>query len=164
MKTVDRYRYALGVDPGTTTGLSVVCFHLQQDGRPTVSWSTQAPWNDACKEVEYAMYNLRERKVQFAVTVEKFTINAQTAQRGQRGAEDALGMAGVVRRECLRNKSDFTNSVSASAAKTLVSDDLLRRLSLFSPGLKHANDATRHAVHVGITRGWLHRRWLVVGL
>jgi hypothetical protein len=164
---VGDYTYALGVDPGTTTGLACVQFALKDNGRPVFTWCDQLPWDEAGDRFENALprlIRLRDHGVPVAVAVERFTINAQTGQRGQKGADDAMGMIGVVRRYCAKNDLEMGKMQTASAAKALVGDDLLKRLDLHARGMKHANDAMRHAVHLAVSKGWMHRSWLAAGL
>lgn len=162
-----RFAYALGVDPGTTTGLAIVRFIMQDDGRPELVWSDQLAWQEACAQVEHRVEllgRMREGGISAVATVELYTINAQTAQRGQGGANDAIGMTGVVRRECFKNNLEFRNNQQASAAKTLIPDITLKALDLFHRGAGHANDAMRHALYLGTKNKWMANRWLAVAL
>lgn len=139
----------LGVDPGTTTGLALALFRF--DGLPVGVWSDQLPWDEASDAVAARLEDMRRRvdagSLDRAVAVgERFTINAQTAQRGQAGAEDALGMLGVLRREARLTGVELAKLQQASTAKSLCKDQILRNLRLYAPGLVHVNDAYRHAV------------------
>lgn len=160
------YAYVLGVDPGTTTGLAVVRYNLANHGKPEAVWSDQLPWDEAAGKLEVSLENLRRildagGAKSVACACEKFTINAQTAQRGQSGAEDALGMIGVARRNCYLTGVEFIKPEQASAAKKLVNDAMLKRLKLYSPMMVHSNDAARHAVLYAIKRRLFNLRWLV---
>lgn len=51
METIKQRRgYALGVDPGSTTGLTLVRFDLE-GGMPGVAWSEQLSWEEAAMQV-----------------------------------------------------------------------------------------------------------------
>ena len=50
-------------------------------------------------------------------------------------------------------------SYSASQAKGLITDDKLKKMGLYEPGLKHGMDALRHLMyHLIVTKG--ERQWL----
>jgi hypothetical protein len=159
----------LGVDPGTTTGLAVIELDLSLQGRPRVVWTDQLAWEEAARQVERRMQLLNMALsegvcTRAAVAPEKFTLNAQTAQRGQGPAEDAMGMLGVVRHYAAAYGVETGKMEQASAAKKLVGDDVLEGLRLYKKGQKHANDALRHAVLFAVKRGWMHGSWLTMHL
>lgn len=161
-----KYVYVLGVDPGTTTGLAVARFDGDCLGKPEAVWSDQLPWQDACESAERVLESFRKKldtgeAVRAVAACEKYTINAQTAQRGQAGADDALGMIGVIRRNCHLTGVEFIKPEQASAAKNLVKDDILKRLGLYAPVMVHSNDAYRHAVLFAIKQKLMNLRWLV---
>jgi hypothetical protein len=136
--------YALGVDPGTTTGMAVVRF--LEDALPEPIWRDQLPWDDATDMVVKwlrRMHALSDRTVAIG---EKFTINANTAKRGQEGARDAMGMLGVLRRECRLSGVPMAPLQQRGDAEALVGDNALRNLKLYGPGEVHANDACRHVI------------------
>jgi hypothetical protein len=139
----------LGVDPGTTTGLALATFRVGFP--PTAVWSAQLEWDEASDELARRLEEMRSRrdagKLAEAVVVgERFTINAHTAQRGQAGAEDAIGMLGVMRREARLTGVTLAKLQQASTAKSLCKDVVLRNLKFYAPGLTHVNDAYRHVV------------------
>lgn len=161
-----RHAYVLGVDPGTTTGLAVVVFDMESRGKPQAVWSDQLPWHEACTEVEQRLAHLgalvaENKAVMAAAAPEKFTITARTAQRGQEPAEDTMGMLGVVRRNCAIWGVELGPLETASAAKNLIQDHVLKGLNLFQPGLGHCNDAFRHALLFAVKRKWMAGKWLV---
>jgi hypothetical protein len=154
----------LACDPGTTTGLSMVSFD-PLDGKPTWIWGDQLDWHEAAGQVERRLEKMRTRldsgQLAAAVAVcEQFTVNAQTATRGQKGAQDAMGMIGVVRRNCELTKIKFAPLQQASAAKKLVLDDTLKRLQLHAPVMVHINDATRHALLYAVKAKLMPPAWL----
>lgn len=163
------YVYVLGVDPGTTTGLAIVRYDPGNLGKPMSVWADQLPWQDAASRVEWALGRMRGHlddgsAARAVAACEKYTINAQTAQRGQAGADDALGMIGVVRRNCELTKVEFLKPEQASAAKNLVKDEVLKLLGMYGPGMVHANDAYRHAVLFAIKHKIMNLRWMVEGV
>jgi hypothetical protein len=163
-----RYAYVLGIDPGTTTGLALARFDAEERGRPHAVWGAQEAWDEAAASVETRLEGLRRlldagEASSVTAACERFTINAQTAQRGQGPAEDALGMVGVVRRNCLLTGVTFGPLEQASAAKRLIRDDVLRSNGLYAPGLTHVNDAYRHALLYAIKSKLMHASWLVLG-
>lgn len=161
-----RWHYILGVDPGTTTGLSIVAFDLEARGRPSLAWHVQLPWTNACDAAaqKIAVLVKLSEVDRAGVVCEQFTITAKTAQRGQQEAEDALGMNGVIRRICEVTKVRQYQKQQASAAKTPMSDKLLRSLDIYAVGMKHANDATRHALLCGSKQGLIHSSYFAGAL
>lgn len=137
----------LGVDPGTTTGLAV----LDVGGPvPQALYRRQFEWNDAGDSVSRWTAQMRMalgegRLVRAVVTCERFTVSPATARRGQSYIEDAMGMIGVVRRACAINGIEMVYG-QVSAAKKLVSDDMLKKFGLHERGQKHSNDAFRHCM------------------
>lgn len=167
-ETSPQYAYVLGVDPGTTTGLALARFDLQESGRPSAVWGEQLLWSEAARQVELRLERMRQlldsgKAGSAAVACEKFTLNAQTAQRGQGPAEDALGMIGVIRRNCELTSVKLAKLEQASAAKNLVQDEVLKLCELYAPGLSHVNDAYRHAVLYAVKSGIMRAVWLVRG-
>jgi hypothetical protein len=139
----------LGVDPGTTTGIALAVF--SPIDFPMAIWSDQLAWDDASDAVARQLERMRRQldrgTIWRAVAVgERFTVNAQTARRGQSGAEDAMQMLGVLRREARLTGVEQAKLQQASTAKSLVKDPILRNLKLYAPGLVHVNDAYRHVV------------------
>lgn len=143
--------YVLGVDPGTTTGLALAAFGVDA---PAAVWSDQLPWDEASDELARRLEELRyirDSEQGDAIAVgERFIINAKTAQKGQQGAEDAMGMLGVLRRECRLTGVELAPLQQASAAKNMVRDDALRSMHFYAPGVPHANDAYRHVVFLAV--------------
>jgi hypothetical protein len=139
----------------------MVKFDLEDGGKPYLDSSTQEPWDAAAFAVEQMVLWLAAEAKQSAVACEKYQINAKTAQRGQAGAEHALGMNGVVRYHCLWRDVVYADEQQASAAKSSVSDPILRQLGLYERGYKHVNDATRHAVLYALKKHWIDATLLV---
>jgi Holliday junction resolvasome RuvABC endonuclease subunit len=161
----DDDKCVLAIDPGTTTGLAVVRFDGGNLGAPSAIWSDQLDWDAACERISYWLERLREMRDHQDVTVaavgEMFQINANTARRGQQGCDDALGMLGVAQYICRLTGVEFAPRQHASAAKKLVTDDALRAMRLYGPGLVHANDASRHAALLAVKRHWMEPIFLV---
>lgn len=156
--------YVFGVDPGTTTGLAIAAFGPDRLTPPTAVWSRQLLWDEAANFVRLELEHLARMKDESTAAIavgEKFTINAKTAQRGQQGAEDALGMLGVLRRECYVAGIQLAKSQQAQPAKKLVTDDALRNLKFFAPGATHINDAYRHVVLLAVSEKLLHPSYLL---
>ena len=156
--------YVLGVDPGTTTGLHLVLFRTSE-GHPSSVWHGQYSWHDACAEVDLRLRDLRTLSIaaNVAVAPEQFTLNAQSAQRGQQGADDALGMLGVVQHYAALHAVSLGPRETASAAKNLISDKVLRHYDIYHAGQKHSNDAARHAILLATKRGWMSGKTLAAG-
>lgn len=148
----------LGVDPGTTTGLCLVEFTR---AGPHLIVADQKDWSAACAVVEAMLSRMGRETRRVVAACEKFVITSQTAQRGQQGAEDALGMNGHIRRVCEITGVEYAKTASSSDAKSTVTNAALRTLGLYPVGLKHAADAARHAVLFALKAGCLDRQLLL---
>lgn len=146
-------KLVLGVDPGATTGLCLV--RLEGGSPPAAVWRDQAPWHDAAERVRRFLTTAEPHPCDKVVAVERFMVNAKTAQRGQQYIEDAIGMIGVCRLYAHGYAAPLVME-SSSAAKKVVDDDALRALDLYASGRKHANDAARQAALYGVKRGLVH--------
>lgn len=157
--------YILGVDPGTTTGLALLALGANR-GRPMAVSGGQLDWDQAASWVEKTLSKMRAaldagEVLQVVAVCEMFAINANTAKRGQKGADDAMGMIGVVRRNCALTGVEYAGQQQASSAKSLVKDDVLKHMNLYAPALGHVNDAYRHAVTLALRRKLMDPRWLI---
>lgn len=161
-----RTALVLAIDPGTTSGLALLSLDLADEGRPSSVWCDQLPWLEAAAAVESRVAQMKwaletgtaERA---SVVAEKFTVNPQTASKGQQGIEDAIGLRGVARQRCAATELEYDGSQSASSAKSLVKDDVLRGLGLYARGMKHVCDAYRHAVLYAVRSGLMASRYLL---
>jgi hypothetical protein len=158
--------YVMGVDPGTTTGLALLALDVEDTGRPMAVSGAQLSWQEAAEWVEKTLSKMRlaldgGRAIRCVAVCELYAINANTAMRGQAGANDAMGMAGVLRRNCELTGVEMAPLQQASAAKSLVKDDGLRSMGLYAPGLGHVNDAYRHAVLLALKLKLMNPRWLL---
>lgn len=144
--------YILGVDPGTTTGLSLVS--CESDALWIASHS-ELSWHEATDELSRLLRDMRSLKTHENTKViavgEQFTINANTHKRGQQTAEDAMFMLGVLKRECRLNDVPLA-PLQQTSRKNQAPDPVLKALGLYTPGMKHANDACRHIVALALTK------------
>jgi Holliday junction resolvasome RuvABC endonuclease subunit len=136
--------HILGVDPGETTGWSLV---RAEGGRLELVRCGQQDWMSAAHTIMRAARHGRLS----AVAAERFLVSAKTAQRGQAYTEAAIGMVGVCRFACSLNEVPLVLE-SASAAKKTITDGALRALGLWTPGKRHANDAARQAALLCVKR------------
>ncbi len=154
--------YVLGVDPGGTTGLAIAMFDGMESGRPHAIWSDQLPWDEASDMLAKRLQHLSVVRGARVIAVgEKFVISPKSAQRGQTGIEDTMGMLGVLRREARLAGIETADLQKSADAKRTVSDQILRNLKLYMPGMKHANDAYRHCVLLANKRGYMSARWMM---
>lgn len=162
---IGRRTYVFGIDPGSTTGLAIAQFGPHRLTEPLALTSNQRPWDEASDSIQSALRALADRQ-QFeecdVVAVgEKFIVNAKTAQRGQSGVEDAMGMLGVLRYLCRVSGVTLAPLQAAQPVKNLVTDEALRAMHLYAPGMMHVNDAYRHTVFYAINNKLLHPRFLL---
>lgn len=130
----------IGVDPGLTTGLALFIV----DDRVRFSSGLEvARWDLRDSLVALTCNHLADTDV--VIGCERYTITASTLKKSrQSDAQEAIGTVQDVARRC----GAEVLLQSASDAKNLVSNDLLRRLGWLSRGYPHMNDARRHALRV----------------
>jgi hypothetical protein len=158
--------YVLGVDPGTTTGMAIAMFYNDTRAKPASIWSDELPWDQASDEVANRLRLMKVAQRQhptlaLAAVGEKFVVNAKTAERGQQGTEDALGMLGVLRREARLAGVMLAPQQTKSDVTDLVKNPVLKRLNLYVPGMVHVNDAFRHVVLCAVKRNLLDPKHLL---
>lgn len=132
----------LGVDPGATTGLAIIDV-ADGSGRTKVIETHQL----AVKET--MLWLRRELVAVDLVGVERYVITQRTAKLSRQ--PDALEIIGVVKSLLLFNLTDFGIEVplsmhTVSDAKTVWSNERLKRHDLYSQASGHAKDALRHAL------------------
>lgn len=149
-------RAILSMDPGKATGFAM-CMWENDSNMEVWSWETYSHM-DACNAMTRfsALDILPIRSEATGVTYrpddliwlsEDFRISMGTAKKTQ--ARWSLELIGVMRYFAGRSDQTFVLQTPAQA-KTLVSDDRLKRLSELFPGFwhhtegGHANDALRH--------------------
>lgn len=125
----------LGVDPGGTTGLTLVN-------------TSNEPWRVSPSQVDFrggvaALYLLFKDTEIDGVAVEKYTIAPRTLSRTRQ--TDALEMIGFVRGLCILHGVEFKLQTPADA-KLVWSDVRLKENGLWVPKQEHARDALRHAL------------------
>lgn len=140
-----RTTFAIGIDPGDSTGLAVirgdgVRLHHEQ-GSPSIL-------DDFILRFPFLLYPGQD----VLVGCERFVITSETARHTAQPT--ALEVIGVVKQLCRLNDWPLHLQQPANA-KRLVTNDLLRKLGLWltgrdvgRPDANDANDATRHALLV----------------
>lgn len=136
----------LTIDPGTTTGFAIGWFNGQDASVPGAG---QADFFPVLKIVEEQLKSISD----LVVVYERFVITARTAKLSQQ--TEALEVIGAVRWLCHAHGAKPPEPQPASAALKLVTDDRLRRLGWWRPGMVHANDALRHLALWMTVNGWL---------
>jgi hypothetical protein len=123
----------LGLDPGGTTGVSLVSFGLTSE--PKVLWFNQIP--DGLRGF-LNWYHNAHHDWDFVVC-ESFTLRP-----GVHGADitPTYIIGALEALEQYRTKVHY----QAPSMKKLCDDDALKRLGMYQPGNPHANDAIRHSI------------------
>ncbi len=135
--------YVFAVDPGLTTGISVVAV----DGGEAVQLAVlQVSHRDFGFLAELVIPTLRPH-----VVVEDFIITASTSAKTQ--APWSLKQLGVAEYLAAKYDCPFVTQ-PPSAAKAFVSNDKLRGLGWYARGQDHGRDAQRHAVLYLVRHGW----------
>ena len=130
-------RTYLGVDPGSTTGLAVL--RLTGDGYIAAHDQVAGPHD--------ASYWIREHcEGQFIELVyETFYIGGRTLKAANQGVFDALYLVGWIAVECDGWIGTRLYPQSPSEGKT-VKNDPMKKMGLYNPQMRHANDAMRHII------------------
>ena len=130
-------RIFVGVDPGSTTGFSV----LRTVGNGYISAHEQV------KGVDNACYWLRKHcDGQFIVLIyESFYIAQRTLKAGSKGVHDALDLIGWIKLELGDWVGVRVYAQSPSEGKT-IKNDALKAMGLYNPAMRHGTDAMRHIV------------------
>ena len=130
-------RTYLGVDPGSTTGLAVL--RLTGDGYIAAHDQVAGPHD--------ASYWIREHcEGQFIELVyETFYIGGRTLKAANQGVFDALYLVGWIAVECDSWIGTRLYPQSPSEGKT-VKNDPMKKMGLYNPQMRHANDAMRHII------------------
>lgn len=138
-------QYTIGVlDPGLTTGFVILDL-------PTKEFiAYQLDFNGVCRK----LIELGSTHTSNLILIsESFRITMQTPKNTQAPwSLELIGVARMISR--IWTGRDLTLQDPASA-KRFASDDRLRYLEWYKPGMGHANDASRHLLLTLATRGWL---------
>ena len=127
----------LAIDPGKTTGLALLSSAHGSLSDRVRAW--YEPYEDA---IDTCTGHATFVDV---IVMEDFIISERTLRTGtanwRRGME--LEFIGVMRWMCRRNDTNFVLQTPAKA-KTFATDQKLKAAGLWTPGLDHPRDATRH--------------------
>lgn len=135
-------------DPGLTTGVSIY-----EDGE---FWGEQYTF----RQVGDMLQNLSApgvMKKDAVVVCESFTINNQTARNSQ--APWSLEVIGLIRYFAMVNHLELVFQ-QPSAAKRLITDEVIKRAELWVPGKPHQMDAVRHMLLFAITAKGMFKEWV----
>lgn len=133
----------LGVDPGKATGIFV--FQWWASGRSAVH-RDEWDWQMFCQRMPHM---LEHPKRPHLVAVERFTITQRTAKVSAQS--DPLDVIGALKFLCYVNGVELVVR-SKSNTTHHGSDAQLSAAGWRHPGLRHANDAARHALHAVAVR------------
>lgn len=134
--------YVLAVDPGKMTGYA--WHHI--GGDPLVREGDFSAFLWAADK----LLDLRRDRV--AVVCEAYQITERTARLGSQGGlgdphrHFSLEIIGALRFLCEKHGATFAPLQTARDAKSVVSNDLLKRFGWYTVGMDHGRDATRHLV------------------
>lgn len=133
----------IGIDPGKVTGIVVV--EVAEDGSVEVLEAHQLPVTETMLWVRRELAN----EPPDLVGLESFIITARTAKLSRQ--PDALELIGVVKACILFALTDNGVEIplsmhSPSDAKTVWSDERLKKHDLYMLAAGHAKDALRHAL------------------
>lgn len=140
------------VDPGLLTGVAVVHFGFVPGSKTYLASAAELEFDD--------MLDWFEKNIPVAdvVVSERFIIGPHTHKKTQ--APWSLRVEGVQFAICAREGKEPVLQ-SPADAKSLVDNDLIRRLGLwYRGGEGHAVDAVRHSVTWAIRNGWRDPRLL----
>ena len=142
-------------DPGLTTGLCII--ENQTPGGQYEFFQQQLTFRQVGDLLEqWELDNLLSTPCTFVC--ESFTITQQTARNSQ--APWSLEVIGLIRYFAMKNHVELVFQ-QPSAAKALVTDDVLKRAGKYVKGMPHACDATRHGVYHAIVDRKVFQEWLI---
>lgn len=147
MRTTDLC--VIGVDPGVTTGLAQVMFY--STGYARLQDSAECDFEASVRWMRHALVATRGQDR--AIVAEKFLITHRTATINAPG--DSLEMLGVAKLLAMDEGLVLARQ-APSEAKSLVSNEMLREVGVWSKGTKgHSIDAMRHATLYAVRQGWV---------
>lgn len=156
---IQRIDRVLSIDPGKMTGLA---WMRQEDEKIILDSSVEADPDEIIKLIRPTLADWRpiqDGQPPMRVVIEKFTINAQTAQKSQE-ASWALETIGAVK-QALRDAEYPLLAIAyqkPSEAKTAFDNEKLKRMGLWHRGGNgHALDAIRHGALYLAKVGWIYR-------
>ena len=127
----------LAVDPGLSTGFA----SAEVDGAMSVfsfeAWTVKGHM-ESVDQVRLAIVEGVDE-----VVCESFRISGATATKTQAGSLVAIEIIGAARWICYKRDVPFTLQTPADA-KSFVTDEKLRALGWYVPGIDHSRDAARH--------------------
>lgn len=155
-KKTERIDRVLAIDPGKMTGLA---WMRQEDGKIFLDDSLEASPDDIIDAIRptLALWEPEaEDQPPLRLVVEKFTINAMTAQKSQESSW-ALRTTGAIEQACRDAKYPLPAILwqTPAEAKTAFTNDKLKSLGLWHRGgAGHALDAVRHGALYLAKTGW----------
>lgn len=135
------HKTVVAVDPGGTTG---ICLWSPEVGP---SLMEMVP-NEAVEFLAECA-----AKIQPLYVIEKYTITAATAKMTQQ--HDALEIIGALKYIALKHRHPLVLQTPAEAKK-FSTNEKLKRIGWYKPGLPHARDASRHALLFAAKNGLIN--------
>lgn len=129
----------LTVDPGVTTGIAFYDFAKGLIDVPE-TWMPRG-FHDAATQIDWILAHERPD----LVVSEKFTITAATTRKSTAGSYEAIQLIGVTHYLAYRYKTPWEEQ-TPSDAMNFCTDEKLKRLGWYKPGLDHQRDAMRHLI------------------
>jgi hypothetical protein len=147
----------LAVDPGKASGIALISWSGNQEDLPKLELSFEAQPEQFADNVTTCLTAWKQYE-KFAISCERFTINAQTVRNSQ--APYSLEQIGVLKHLCRTNgyvPEDISFQTPADA-KALFPNEALRKVGTWHRGGEgHALDAIRHALLKLTKLGWKPR-------
>ncbi len=126
----------IAFDPGKMTGWAT--YHVETRAYE----AGQLEFMPACIRLEEEIATAHAASEALVVITESFLITVNTAKNTQ--APWSLELIGVFRYLTKRYVGSDIVLQSPSSAKSFGTDDKLREMGFYRPGMRHANDAARH--------------------
>lgn len=127
----------LSLDPGETTGICLL------DTPMSVCYSGQIQDEDT-------LFQFLEDQDYDEVVIEGFRLSPLKVKHMSHSDLVTVQLIGKVKHWCRRN--DVLVSEQSPSQKRFFTNDVLRTVGVYQPGMPHANDAVRHALH----RSWVY--------
>lgn len=145
-------KYVLAVDPGKTTGVSVISLSES----PELLSSGEYQPDEFAKPIRDTLEWALHHGLELGVVCERFVINAQTVRNSQAPYSlEQIGVLKQIMRDYGRDAEAELIFQSPSDAKKMFPNDALRKIGTWHVGGGgHANDAIRHGLLRLVKLGW----------
>lgn len=132
----------LALDPGETTGVCVI--DVAADSVKVIDVSQVKTW--PIENAVYAFTNLYDKYTPDFMVHELYRVYDWKSDEHKWSSVNTVQVIGALKCISLQRQVGWHDQ-SAQIAKNFCTDDFLRKVNFYHPGLKHGRDAVRHACY-----------------